>query len=96
MAKFTAGVVDTGCAPRLANISANSKKFEMTLLYFRGLGGSFKLRFEKKEKFVVVTHEKNLIECNSVFLFVTVEFFITDTNHKYSSLPFVCVRTENI
>jgi hypothetical protein len=39
VAKFAAGVNDTSGAPSLANISANSKKFEMTLMLFSGAWG---------------------------------------------------------
>jgi hypothetical protein len=38
--KFTAGVVDTGGAPCLVNISSKFfKKFEMILMLFSGAGG---------------------------------------------------------
>ncbi len=47
--KFAAGVVDTGGAPCLANISANvRKKFEMTLTLLSEAGG--KMIHEKNQK----------------------------------------------
>ena len=49
VAKFAAGVVDTGGAPLLANISANfRKKFETVLMGYSGAGG--KLIHEKNQK----------------------------------------------
>jgi hypothetical protein len=46
VAKFSPGVVDTGGAPGLANISEFSKKFEMILMSLSGAWGK-------------VIHEKN-------------------------------------
>ncbi len=37
--KFATGVVDTGTALWLANISANKKKFETVLMGYSGAGG---------------------------------------------------------
>jgi hypothetical protein len=39
VAKFAAGIVVTGGAPRIVNISANFEKFEMTLMLFSGAWG---------------------------------------------------------
>jgi hypothetical protein len=49
VAKFAPGVIDTGSAPLLANISMNfRKKFETVLMGYSGVGG--KLTHEKYQK----------------------------------------------
>ncbi len=55
VANFAAGVIDTGGAPWLANISANfRKKFETVLMGYSGAGG--KLIHEKNQKQKVSWH----------------------------------------
>ncbi len=49
--KFAAGVIDTGRAPWLVNISANFwKKFEMVLMEYSGAGGETDSWKNQKQK----------------------------------------------
>ncbi len=68
MAKFATGVVDTGGAPWLANISDNfRKKFEMTQHYFLGLGEDDSWKKPEETNLVTLSFLTNSLSQKELF-----------------------------